>query len=141
MQRVIRQSIVNLVISALLFSMGSPIFASLNRAKIEDRAGIQGENSAAAGQPADTKAAALSERQKILHVLNRLGYGPRPGDVERVQRMGISAYIEQQLNPEKIDDSVAEAKVNNLEVFNLSTSELFAKYPNPGALLRQLEGP
>jgi uncharacterized protein (DUF1800 family) len=141
MQRVIRQSIVNLVISALLFSMGSPIFASLNRAKIEDRAGIQGENPAAAGQPADTKAAALSERQKILHVLNRLGYGPRPGDVERVQRMGISAYIEQQLNPEKIDDSVAEAKVNNLEVFNLSTSELFAKYPNPGALLRQLEGP
>jgi hypothetical protein len=81
----------------------------------------------------------LSEEQKIIHVLNRLGFGARPGDVEKVKAMGLQKYIDQQLDPAKIDDSVAEAKVKNLEVFGMSTADLFAKYPNPGALLRQLE--
>lgn len=82
----------------------------------------------------------LTEEQKILHVLNRLGFGARPGDVERVKKIGIEKYIDQQLNPATIDDSVAEAKVKGLEVFGMTTAEIFAKYPNPGALLRQLEG-
>ena len=47
----------------------------------------------------------LSEEQKAEHVLNRLGYGPRPGDIERVRKHGVQAYIEQQLNPGKINDS------------------------------------
>lgn len=87
----------------------------------------------------DTKKA-LSEDQRILHVLNRLGFGARPGDVEKVKAIGLQKYIDQQLYPSAINDTVAEAKVKNLEVFNLSTAEVFAKYPNPGALLRQLEG-
>ncbi|MBK9173415.1 MAG: DUF1800 domain-containing protein [Chloracidobacterium sp.] len=82
----------------------------------------------------------LSEEQKILHVLNRITYGPRPGDVERVKAMGLQKFIEQQLNPAAIDDAAADNRVKHLEVFNMSTSEVFAKYPNPGALLRQLEG-
>ena len=86
------------------------------------------------------RAKPLSDEQKIMHVLNRLGFGARPGDVQRVRSMGIQKYIDQQLNPATIDDPVAELKVKNLEIFNLSTSELFAKYPNPGALLQQLEG-
>jgi uncharacterized protein (DUF1800 family) len=51
----------------------------------------------AAGIPKDTSA--------IEHALNRLAYGPRPGDVERVERIGLAAWIEQQLHPERIDDS------------------------------------
>src|SRR6186997_586760 len=82
----------------------------------------------------------LSEDQKIIHVLNRLGFGARPGDVEKVRAMGLQKYIDQQLNPASIDDAVAENKVKNLEIFNMSAAEVFAKYPNPGALLRQLEG-
>ncbi len=82
----------------------------------------------------------LTEDQKILHVLNRLGYGARPGDVAKVKAMGLQKYIDQQLNPSSIPDPVAEAKVKNLDIFNMSTAELFAKYPNPGALLKQLEG-
>jgi len=82
----------------------------------------------------------LTEDQKIIHVLNRLGFGARPGDVERVRRIGLEKYIDQQLNPSSIDDAATEAKVKGLDVFNLSTPEIFAKYPNPGALLRQLEG-
>lgn len=85
------------------------------------------------------KARRLSEVQRILHVLNRLGFGARPGDVERVRAMGLERYVEQQLHPEKIDDAAAEAKVKNLTALQLSTAELFAKYPRPGALLRRLE--
>ena len=82
----------------------------------------------------------LTEEQKILHVLNRLGFGARPGDVEKVKAIGLQKYIEQQLNPASITDAVAESKVKNLEIFNMTTAEVFAKYPNPGALIRQLEG-
>ena len=91
---------------------------------------------------ADTPSPAkpLTEDQKILHVLNRLGYGARPGDVAKVKAMGLQKYIDQQLNPSTIPDPVAEAKVKGLDVFNMSTAELFAKYPNPGALLTQLNG-
>lgn len=90
------------------------------------------------GSAGDKKA--LTQNQKALHVLNRLGFGARPGDVEKVKAIGVQKYIEQQLNASAIDDAVAEKKVSNLEVFNLSTAEVFAKYPNPGALLRALEG-
>jgi hypothetical protein len=43
--------------------------------------------------------AATPVNPKILHVLNRLSLGPKPGDVERVQQMGVEQYIQQQLNP------------------------------------------
>ncbi len=89
-------------------------------------------------RPAAPKA--LTEEQKIIHVLNRLGFGARPGDVEKVKAIGLQKYIDQQLSPASIPDSVAENKVKNLEVFGMTTAEVFAKYPNPGALLRQLEG-
>jgi uncharacterized protein (DUF1800 family) len=94
----------------------------------------------AVGPDPVSNAKPLTEDQKILHVLNRLGFGARPGDVEKVKAMGLQKYIDQQLNPSSINDSVAESKVKNLEIFNMSTAQLFEKYPNPGALLRQLEG-
>jgi uncharacterized protein (DUF1800 family) len=83
-----------------------------------------------------TKVKPLTENQKILHVLNRLGFGARPGDVERVKSIGINKYIEQQLNPSSITDSVAEAKVKNLNVIKMSNEEIFAKYPSPQAVLQ-----
>src|ERR1700687_2878477 len=39
-------------------------------------------------------ASSLTEDQRIIHMLNRLGYGPRPGDLERVKRIGLAAYVE-----------------------------------------------
>ena len=83
--------------------------------------------------------AKLNEDQRILHVLNRLGFGARPGDVERVKAMGIDNYIAQQLWPEKIEDSASEAKLQNLETLRMTTAELYEKYPQPGQLLRQLQ--
>ena len=81
----------------------------------------------------------LTEEQRIVHVLNRLGFGPRPGDVARVKALGLENYINQQLAPEKISDEVAENKIQDLAVLKLSTAELYEKYPQPAQLLRQLQ--
>src|SRR6266446_5474242 len=89
--------------------------------------------------PSNRGAAKLNEDQRILHVLKRLGFGARPGDVERVKAIGVDKYIEQQLLPEKIDDSATEARLQNLETLRMTTAELYGKYPEPGQLLRQLQ--
>ena len=89
--------------------------------------------------PASKSAAKMSEDQRILHVLNRLGFGARPGDVERVKAMGIDNYITQQLFPEQIDDSASEAKLQNLGALRMTNAELYEKYPQPGQLLKQLQ--
>ena len=81
----------------------------------------------------------LTEDQRIVHVLNRLGFGARPGDVERVRKMGLNAYVEQQLNPSKIDDSAVESKLKNFPTLTMANGELLAKYPQPGQLLRRLQ--
>src|SRR4030095_16951330 len=81
----------------------------------------------------------LTEEQRIVHVLNRLGFGARPGDVEREKAMVLENYINQQLNPEKIADTVAENKVRDLNVLNMTTAELYEKFPQPGQLLRRLQ--
>ena len=81
----------------------------------------------------------LSEEQRILHVLSRLGFGARPGDVERVKAMGLDKYIDLQLNPDKIDDSTSEARLQNLDALRMTTAQLYEKYPQPGQLLQQLQ--
>ena len=51
----------------------------------------------------------------ITHVLNRLTFGPRPGDVEKVRAMGLASWINQQLHPERIDDAAATGLLPALE--------------------------
>jgi len=51
---------------------------------------------------AQTAFAEPATQAEALHVLNRLAFGPRPGDVDRVMKMGVDAYIDQQLHPETI---------------------------------------
>jgi uncharacterized protein (DUF1800 family) len=47
----------------------------------------------------------------VEHALNRLAYGARPGDVEKVRQMGLSAWIEQQLDPARIDDTALPSRL------------------------------
>jgi uncharacterized protein (DUF1800 family) len=96
-------------------------------------------NSLAAADKRESKGRKLTEDQRIVHVLNRIGFGVRPGDVERVKAMGLENYINQQLAPEKISDAVAENKVKDLTSLSMTTAELYEKYPQPGQLLRQLQ--
>ena len=81
----------------------------------------------------------VTEDQRILHVLNRLGFGARPGDLERVKAIGLDNYINQQLNPEKINDDAAQSKVKHLTTLEMTTAQLYEKFPQPGQLLRQLQ--
>jgi uncharacterized protein (DUF1800 family) len=73
----------------------------------------------------------LSVDEAVLHALNRLGYGPRPGDVERVKQTGLTKWIDQQLNPNSIDDHAVEARLNIYPTLKMSNSQLMAEYPNP----------
>lgn len=80
----------------------------------------------------------LSPDQKIIHVLNRLGFGPRPGDVERVKRIGLDKYIDQQLYPERIDDASVEARLANFPSLRMTIAEVQDQYPAPQLLAREL---
>src|SRR5215467_12351631 len=73
----------------------------------------------------------LSVDEAILHAMNRLAYGPRPGDVERIKQMGLAKWIDQQLNPNSLDDKALEARLENLPTLRMSTTALMADYPQP----------
>ncbi len=73
----------------------------------------------------------LSTDEAIFHALNRLAYGPRPGDVDLIRQMGLAKWIDQQLNPASIDDSAMEARLEPYPTLTMSTQELLKQYPNP----------
>src|SRR6266851_6565965 len=73
----------------------------------------------------------LSADEAILHALNRLAYGPRPGDAERLRQMGLAKWIEQQLNPNSINDQAVEARLENYPTLRMSTAKLIDEYPQP----------
>jgi len=73
----------------------------------------------------------LSADEAILHALNRLAYGPRPGDIERIKQMGLAKWIDQQLNPSTIDDRALDARLEDYPTLKMSTEKLIAEYPRP----------
>src|SRR5438477_1401567 len=73
----------------------------------------------------------LTADEAIFHALNRLAYGPRPGDIERIKRIGLSTWIDQQLNPNSIDDKAVQARLDDLPALRLSTAKLIEDYPRP----------
>src|SRR5258707_10498588 len=73
----------------------------------------------------------LTPDEAILHALNRLANGPRPGDVERVRQMGLAKWIDQQLNPNSIDDKAVEARLGGYPTLRMSSANLIAQYPQP----------
>src|SRR5208283_4431112 len=79
----------------------------------------------------------LSADEAILHALNRLAYGPRPGDIERVRQMGLAKWIDLQLNPKTLDDSGMEARLRTYPTLQMSSAQLIAEYPNPKQAAKQ----
>ena len=72
----------------------------------------------------------LSSDRLVIHVLNRLTFGPRPGDVEQVRKLSIEKWIDQQLHPDRIaENPVLETKLKPLGTLQLSTWQLLEKYP------------
>jgi uncharacterized protein (DUF1800 family) len=79
------------------------------------------------------------DRATVAHVLSRLTWGPRPGDIEAVQAVGLRPWIEGQLHPEKIDDADAKMKLQALETFGLSSGELLEGYNPPREIRREVQ--
>jgi len=72
----------------------------------------------------------LGKDQGILHVLNRLTFGPRPGDVEAVRKMGLKKWIDQQLHPERIAENPELAeRLRPLKSLPMSPAEVATNYP------------
>jgi uncharacterized protein (DUF1800 family) len=67
----------------------------------------------------------------IVHVLNRIAFGPRPGDVERVRAIGVDRYIDQQLHPERVADPGMAARLSDLASIGMSSRDIAREYELP----------
>jgi uncharacterized protein (DUF1800 family) len=81
---------------------------------------------------ASVSSGSLSRAQRALHALNRLGFGPRPGDLDEIQRIGVEDWVERQLHP----DSIAEPpdlreRISALRTLHRTPAELFVQYQLP----------
>jgi uncharacterized protein (DUF1800 family) len=86
------------------------------------------------GATSDNK---LNDRQRALHALNRLAFGPRPGDVDSVLKDGVNVWIEQQLHPEAIPDRAVEARIAGLPTMKLSNAQIVKTYYEPVLMARK----
>ena len=73
----------------------------------------------------------------VAHVLNRIAFGARPGDVERVQKLGLERYIDEQLHPERIADADMAGRLKDLTTIELSSHQIQEMYERPAMQARR----
>jgi uncharacterized protein (DUF1800 family) len=77
---------------------------------------------------------AIDGRKRAVQAINRLTFGPRPGDVQAVIAMGIDQWIDLQLHPQRIDDGALQARLAAYRTLAMSTREMTLEFPsNPVA--------
>ncbi len=92
----------------------------------------------ALGLMAPAFGASTTADPKVLHFINRLSFGPTPGEVQRVQTMGIERYIQEQLSPETIPQPPAlTQQLASFQTLNMTPSQLFEEY-GPTKELKQM---
>jgi uncharacterized protein (DUF1800 family) len=84
-----------------------------------------------AAQRAPKKSSSMNADQRVAHVLSRLTFGARPGDFEKVKAMGVDAFINQQLDPDSIDNGGVIAKLRRLPTLNMATPVIIEQYTPP----------
>jgi uncharacterized protein (DUF1800 family) len=72
-----------------------------------------------------------SEARSVTHALNRLAFGPRPGDVERVSQMGLGTWIDEQLSPARRTDDRLAARLARLTTLTLDSAAIATEYFQP----------
>ena len=111
-----------LAIGLASFLLISPALPSPKRSKDADEAARQ----------AKLFQKKLSKDHQILHALERLSFGARPGDVVRVKKMGLKKWIDQQLHPERVPENRdLEARLQPLESLRMTPLETAQHYPPP----------
>ncbi|MEH1829250.1 MAG: DUF1800 domain-containing protein [Nostoc sp.] len=92
------------------------------------------------GSISPSDAASIPVDPKVLHIINRLSFGPRPGDVQRVESLGVERYIQEQLSPESIPEPqslTSQLKqlntlyLNPVELSEYGTTNLPGQKPTP----------
>src|SRR6266550_3357921 len=84
-----------------------------------------------AAQRASKKSATMNADQRVAHVLSRLTFGARPGDLERVKAMGVEAFISQQLDPDSLENTAVIAKLKRLPTLGMATPVIIEQYTPP----------
>ena len=80
---------------------------------------------ALAREPANPFDVKLPTDRQVMHVLNRAAFGPRPADVEKVRRMGVKAWLKQQLDPASIPENPElETRLSRLVTLRMPTWEI-----------------
>ena len=82
----------------------------------------------------------LTSDEKLLQVLNRFTYGPRPGDLEHIRTIGLQAWFNEQLSPQKIDDSALDKRLADYPAMQLSLKDLMQRFPNQQVIRRTISG-
>jgi uncharacterized protein (DUF1800 family) len=82
----------------------------------------------------------MDDAKRVAHVLNRLAFGPRPGEIEQVRAMGVDKWIDLQLHPEKIDDSALEARLAPYRTLQMNSKQLVENFPPPQVVKQIAEG-
>ncbi len=91
-----------------------------------------------AGRPqAGAPTAIPATDDAIVHALNRLTFGPRPGDVARVKAMGLQDWIDRQLSPARIDNATLTARLARLETLSLDSATIQRDYSGPAMEARR----
>jgi uncharacterized protein (DUF1800 family) len=100
--------------------------------------GARGQKSSGAS-PAVFQSRELLPDEQVQQALNRLTFGARPGDAEKVRAMGVDAWIDAQLRPDRIDNSGADALMSKYAVFNMKTPDIIREYNIVQQLKRQVK--
>src|ERR1700758_136294 len=82
----------------------------------------------------------MEEQKRAVHALNRLTFGLRPGDVQQVLAMGVDKWIEQQLHPERINDSALETRLAPFRTLRMDAREMMQDYPSPEMVKAVMNG-
>src|SRR5438128_2109910 len=73
----------------------------------------------------------LDDSRAIVHVLDRISFGVRPGDIDIVRATGLDRYIDQQLHPDRIPDAAMDARLTGLTTVRMSTQEIATNFESP----------
>ena len=79
---------------------------------------------------------AADEQKRALHAIDRLTFGPRPGDVQAVAAMGVDKWIDLELHPERIDNAAMQARLANYLTLTMPTREMVMAFP-PNPIAKQ----
>src|SRR5215831_8394208 len=80
----------------------------------------------------------LTHDEQVRQALNRLTFGPRPGDAAAVAAMGVDRWIDLQLTPSRIPDDAAEDLLARMETQRKQVFELIADHPDPQEFQQRL---